>query len=559
MPSFRCFCRWTLVVVPAVSSLSCSDGQPSEFSVDQEPARQAIAAAPAIAGFKDVCPPRGAGTMRCHAKIAVDASGDVVVNAGPVRGLLPADLRAAYNLPSAGGNHRVVAIVDGFDSPTAEDDMNIYRAQFGIAPCTTANGCFKKVNTAGQAGPYPPADPDWAIEIAVDLDMVSAMCPDCYILLVEAATGFAVDLGPAVRTAAQVGVFAPGQRAFAINNSYGEPEDDATSKMVENDYNQPGVFVVASSGDDGYGASTEDNGMVVQQNANPANLPWVLSVGGTTLTKAVGSARGWNETVWAGAGSGCSSHMPKPAWQKDTGCARRTISDISAVADPNAPSYGAAFVHSGVWGSVGGTSISSPIIAGIFSLFGISSNSWPYEHPSSFFDITSGSNSRNMTACSNYLCVAGVGYDGPTGFGTPNGSLFPSVALDAGTSDTGAGTGGASGTGGAGQGGGTATGSGVAGGAGDSTSSGAGGAATAGSSGTGTTTSGAAGSAGGTTTATGGAGPAVPKASEGSGCSCRLGSSSRTYEPVWTSVLAFAAAGLVASRRRAPKASRRTF
>src|SRR5262245_20188300 len=206
MPSFRSFCRWILSAVAVATTWGCSDGQPSEFMVGEKAALQTVAAAPAFAGFKDVCPPRGAGTMRCHAKIAVDASGDVIVNAGPVRGLLPADLRAAYNLPSAGGNHRVVAIVDGFDSPTAEDDMNIYRAQFGIAPCTTANGCFKKVNTLGQAGPYPPADPDWAIEIADDLDMVSAMCPDCYILLVEAATGFAVDLGPAVRTAAQVGV-----------------------------------------------------------------------------------------------------------------------------------------------------------------------------------------------------------------------------------------------------------------------------------------------------------------------------------------------------------------
>src|SRR6185436_6577418 len=149
----------------------------------------------------------------------------------------------------------------------AEADMNVYRQQFGIPPCTTAGGCFKVVNSDGVTpDPLPPYDAGWATEIAVDLDMVSAMCPDCKILLVEAKTGYAVDLGPAVKRAAMMG-------AFAINNSYGEPEDNAMmARLVEQDYNLPGVLVVASSGDDGYGRSTEDDGTKVQQNANPANL-----------------------------------------------------------------------------------------------------------------------------------------------------------------------------------------------------------------------------------------------------------------------------------------------
>src|SRR5262249_40598523 len=117
-------------------------------------------------------------------------------------------------------------------------------------------------------------------------------------------------------------------------------------------------------------------------NANPANLPWVMSVGGTTLTKST-SARGWAETTWRGAGSGCSSHTAKPAWQKDPNCTHKMISDISAVADP---ATGVAYVNGGVWRVVGGTSISSPIVTGIFALYGINSPSWPYEHPGNFFD-----------------------------------------------------------------------------------------------------------------------------------------------------------------------------
>jgi hypothetical protein len=330
--------------------------------------------------------------------------------------------------------------------------------------------------------------------------------------------------------------------AFAINNSYGEPEDNAMmARLVEQDYNLPGVLVVASSGDDGYGRSTEDDGTKVQQNANPANLPWVLSVGGTTLTKST-TARGWAETTWRGAGSGCSSHMPKPTWQKDPSCPRRMISDISAVADP---ATGVAYVNGGRWSVVGGTSISSPIIAGMFTLFGISTPQWPYDHTSSFFDVTTGNNGSCPTP---YFCQATAGYDGPTGLGTPNGATISVTPTpDAGPKPDAGGTGGTTGAGGAGGGSTTSGGGNATGGSGPTGAGGSSGGSdpTTGSGGaTGTTTTtgsttGTAGTTGDTTsgtTTTGGPGattttsgtgsnPFAPKADEGGGCSCRVGAS----------------------------------
>jgi MYXO-CTERM domain-containing protein len=357
--------------------------------------------------------------------------------------------------------------------------------------------------------------------------------------------------------------------AFAINNSYGEPEDNAMmARLVEQDYNLPGVLVVASSGDDGYGKSTEDDGTVVMQNANPANLPWVMSVGGTTLTPS-NSARGWAETTWgsangSGAGSGCSSHMPKPAWQKDPGCPRRMIADISAVGDPRT---GVDFVDKGAWRTVGGTSISSPIVTGIFANFGIGQVSWPYDHPTSFFDVTTGVNGNCPAGANGYFCRAGVGYDGPTGLGTPNGAMFSNVTPpadagpkpDAGGSGSG-GSAGATGAGGATTGGGgngtAGSGPGGAGGGSggsDPTTSGSGGSTstTGGTTSTtatttGSTTSGAGGSNGTTT----GTNPFAPKATEDSGCSCRVGATTHADRGfVWLAL----GIGLAGLRRRAKR------
>lgn len=153
-----------------------------------------------------------------------------------------------------------------------------------------------------------------------------------------------------------------------------------------------------------------------------------------------GNTRGWTETAWSGSGSGCSAFEPKPAWQHDPGCARRTVADVSADADPatglgvydtynscgsNALcdlliSFGLVQGADG-WVQVGGTSLSSPVIASVYALAGaaVTAGSYPYSHTGSLFDVTSGSNG---SCGGSYLCTSGPGYDGPTGLGTPNGT-----------------------------------------------------------------------------------------------------------------------------------------
>jgi subtilase family serine protease len=255
------------------------------------------------------------------------------------------------------------------------------------------------VNENGGTLPMPPPEPDWSLEISLDLDMVSAVCPNCHILLVEATTNLNTDLYTGVDTAARLG-------ANAISNSYGGDES-STEASSDAHFNHPGAAITASSGDNGYGVSY------------PAASPYVTAVGGTSLTRG-GGARGWTESAWSGAGSGCSAFEPKPAWQTDSGCARRTVADVSAVADPNT---GVAVMFAGQWFTVGGTSASSPIIASVYALAGnagsVNAGSYPYSHASGLFDVTSGSNG---TCSPGYLCTGVSGYDGPTGLGTPNGT-----------------------------------------------------------------------------------------------------------------------------------------
>ena len=326
-------------------------------------------------------------------------------NAAPLAqgpsGYGPADLQSAYALPSAtAGSGQTVAIVDAFDDATAEQDLAQYRSFYGLPPCTTANGCFRKVNQSGGTLPMPPPEPDWSLEISLDLDMVSAVCPNCHILLVQANTNLNTDLYTAVDTAARLG-------ANAISNSYGGDES-STEASSDVHFNHPGAAVTASSGDNGYGVSY------------PAASPYVTAVGGTSLTRGGGGARGWTESAWSGAGSGCSAYEAKPSWQTDTGCSRRTVSDVSAVADPNT---GVAVLFGGLWFTVGGTSASSPIIASVYALAGnassVNAGSYPYSHTGGLFDVTSGTNG---TCSPSYLCTGVGGYDGPTGLGTPNGT-----------------------------------------------------------------------------------------------------------------------------------------
>jgi hypothetical protein len=317
-------------------------------------------------------------------------------------GLRPADLLSAYRLDSSSGTGQTVAVVDAFDDPTAEADLAAYRSQWGLSPCSTANHCFAKVNETGQTSPLPSPDDGWAGEISLDLDMVSAVCPNCGILLVEADTNSILDLGTAVDTAVALG-------AKFVSNSYGGPEQSWASQ-VDPYYNHPGVAITASTGDLGYGVSY------------PASSPYVTAVGGTSLTRNGGS---WSEAAWDGAGSGCSSYSVRPSFQSSvsTGCGNRAVADVSAVADPMT---GVAVYNSysdGGWVIYGGTSAASPIIAATYALAGAPGptdypNSYPYAHSVDLTDVTTGSNGSGCAVAR--WCAASAGWDGPTGLGTPN-------------------------------------------------------------------------------------------------------------------------------------------
>jgi hypothetical protein len=336
-----------------------------------------------------------------------DDSGDAVPSATP-SGYGPADLQSAYHLPASGGHGKTVAVIDAFDVPNAEADLAQYRSTFGLPPCTTASGCFRKVSENGDDN-LPSFSKDWVGETTLDIEMVSAACPDCSILLVEASSDSVTDLWTALTTAVKLG-------ASAATNSYGFSEVPQVS-LVDPYFDFPGVLVTASSGDSGY---------AVQY---PASSNHVLAVGGTTLTPS-NSTRGWAETAWSSGGSGCSAFVPKPTWQKDTGCAGRMEVDVAAVADPDTgvavycSDCGAA--HEG-WQVMGGTSVAAPFVAGAFTVLGLSSvdPSFPSAHAADFFDVVSGSNGVCSTLS---FCNAGPGYDGPTGWGTLNGRLLGSEA-----------------------------------------------------------------------------------------------------------------------------------
>jgi len=360
--------------------------------------------------------PAHVGIARCHSWRRTDRGGNPRAPS-PATNLLPSQLQDVYGLtafsmssdPLRNGSNQVVAIVDAYDHPNAQSDLDLYRIQTGLPPC---NGCFRKVNQNGLASPLPSGDVGWAQEIALDIEMVSAICPKCKILLVEANSNYYEDLGQAVITAAHYSW--DGLPTRAISNSYGGGEFP-TEISYEGAYNQPGIAVTVSTGDAGYGVEF------------PAASSFVTAVGGTSLFGSTGS---WSQSAWSGAGSGCSQHIQKPSWQHDSGCSKRTVADVSAVADPNT---GVFVVYNGAPYIFGGTSVASPIIASVYALAG---NTGPtsgfkpgeflYQKASysgiaaTLFDITSGSNGGGPRKTA-YLCAGANGYDGPTGLGTPRG------------------------------------------------------------------------------------------------------------------------------------------
>jgi N-acetylneuraminic acid mutarotase len=407
---------WLRAGLPPLIALACVLGTFTQADAAQQaPAKQAHAAHQAKSAShqriteRHACArPDKAGYAACFAIKRTDpaAHPSTVTPDTTPPGYSPANLQSAYNLPSSTvGTGQTVAIVDAYDDPNAATDMNTYRTQYGLPACTEASGCFTKADQRGGTN-YPIPNASWSQEISLDLDMVSAACPNCHILLVEADDNSIASLGAAVDEAVALG-------AKFVSNSYGAGEDPAETGWDTDYYDHPGVAVTASTGDYGYGA------------AYPATSPDVTAVGGTSLTQDTGTTRGWTETAWSGAGSGCSAYEAKPAWQTDTGCTQKTEADVSAVADP---ATGVAVYDSyqaGGWSVFGGTSAASPLIAATYALAGTpvagtNPASYPYANPAAINDVTSGSNGT-CSPSPAYLCTAGPGYDGPTGLGTPAG------------------------------------------------------------------------------------------------------------------------------------------
>jgi Ricin-type beta-trefoil lectin domain/Putative Ig domain len=405
--------------------------------------------APALpANERAVCArPTQPGQMQCQAILLLPgrhpsrSSPAFAAPAFRLPGYGPSNLQSAYRLAAASahrGRGETVAIVDAYSNPDVARDLAVYRSHFGLPACTTVTGCLRIVNQVGRAGPLPRADIGWGIEESIDLDMVSAICPRCRIVLVEAKSPLVSDLGAAEDTAARLG-------ARFVSDSWSGREFPGQN-FYDHFFNHPGDALVVASGDSGYGALF------------PTDTQYVTAVGGTTLRHRRSGGRPWTESVWGssnshtGTGSGCSSLEAKPSWQghdavSPTGCLSRTENDVAAVANPNTgvtvdDTYGTG----AVWGVAGGTSVATPIITAIYALAGKPARgtypaSYLYRHPAAFNDVTTGANGR----CERnrpYLCSAKRGYDGPTGLGTPKGTagfssrgVQPVTVLDPGTQD----------------------------------------------------------------------------------------------------------------------------
>jgi Putative Ig domain len=399
------------------------------------------------AGQRLICgQPSVPGQMACQAVVGSSSGTAAPAVAGvPAHGYSPASLRSAYGLTSASlhrGSGETVAIVDAYNEPDLARNLASYRSHFHLPACKEASHCLRIVNQNGKTRALPKINASWGVEESLDLDMVSAICPRCRILLVEAASSFTSDLGKAENTAVRMG-------ARFVSNSWSGSEfvgQDSYNK----DFNHPGDAIVFASGDYGYGA------------LYPTDTQYVTAVGGTSLVQRRSGRRAWTESAWGsttsrdgGTGSGCSTLEAKPSWQRaddssPKGCLNRTENDVAADA-----SYGTGVAvydtyQTGAGSAifkVGGTSVATPIITAVYALAGNPAKgtypaSYLYRHTSDFNDVTTGLNG----VCEpdrQYLCHARRGYDGPTGLGTPKGTSgfssrgsLPVTVLDPGTQDS---------------------------------------------------------------------------------------------------------------------------
>ena len=354
--------------------------------------------------------PPACATARKAPRVGCDVVLGAANTSGAPQGLTPKDLRAAYRLPASGKGHPTIAVVVPYDDPTLASDLAVYRKQFGVAPCTVANGCLRKVNEQGQASPLPPASPGWALLTALQVDAISATCPECHLLVVETDTDSMTDVGPGLTTAASLG-------ADLVVTGYGTTGEFPGEKRFEAGLSHLGIPFVAASGDYGYGNGAPLIGSI----SYPSASTHAIAVGGTTLSPA-SNTRGWSESVYAESTSGCSAYIAKPAWQHDRACRMRTTADVAAVGDPATGLATYDSYQEPGWQQVGGTGLSAAVIAGVYGL--AAANGLPvdasslYDPTARLFDVTTGANG----ACDgSSICTAVPGYDGPSGVGTPDG------------------------------------------------------------------------------------------------------------------------------------------
>jgi len=392
--------RFFLPVLAALAVAACSAGGTS--NVPSSPGQSSDSTRPMPQwqakqlGYR-ACPDTRRGYMHCDVLI------ESKTGAGPnVAGLSPANFQARYNLPSSkDGAGQVVAIVDAYDNPNAATDLAAYRKNFGLGKAK-----FTKYNQEGQKKNYPQGSSGWGVEEDLDIEMVSAGCPKCTIYLIEANDNSGTNLYDAEIEAVKLG-------AGIVSNSWGGGGGSSSGGA----FDTKGILYLASAGDGGYGMQ------------DPADYQTVVSVGGTLLS--VGSGSKFTETVWPDSGGGCSV-VTKPSWQKDKGCTFRTGNDVSAVAW-NAAEYD-TYDNPG-WFTVGGTSVSSPLVAGMFALAGNANkqyggeNLWKLSKANLKKDLHY-IDSGDLQGCptslqGTYLCDAGTKefgqYSAPSGWGTPNG------------------------------------------------------------------------------------------------------------------------------------------
>jgi hypothetical protein len=332
-------------------------------------------------------------------------------------------LRKAYEVTEVGARFKVIAIVDAYHSASAYQDLVDYRAMYNLGPidnCTRQdlpgmegavvtevpkgkNPCFMQLDQNGKvAVNHDTQDEGWAQETSLDIEMATAICPHCSILLVEAKVATMANFDRAVAVAAEF------KGVKSISNSYGGSDNGEFKYPSYAAASAKGIAVVASSGDSGYGASA------------PASFASVIAVGGTSL-RLDAKGRWGSETAWSKAGSGCSTYNRAAAWQPVfmTGCAGKMTADVAAVSDP---ATGVAVVFEGGWYTFGGTSVAAPIIAGMYAIgpdFGDSAGAFTVANADKLHDVTEGSNGRCDV---RYWCNAREGWDGPTGLGSPIGS-----------------------------------------------------------------------------------------------------------------------------------------